>query len=133
MINDYAHFVTFFILIHRFTISIPILALPVFRQLLLRKEKISSKLLFETSEHSVRTADDSSKVISQALNLVLYISKSVVYLNSIINRNQIKDYLTVIEGIFYRFTMAFIGMPCRFTISCGSLLLKKHVPRTQGS
>ena len=32
--------------IHGFTISVPVLILPVFRQLLLRNEKISSKCLF---------------------------------------------------------------------------------------
>ena len=70
-----------------------------------------------------------AKLFHKHLILVLYISKLVVYLNSIINRNQIKDYLAVIEGIFCRFTMAFIGMLCRFTISCGSLLLKERVPK----
>ena len=50
--------------IHRSTNLDPI----VFRQLLVRKGNISGKLFcFETSEHSVQTADDNRKVISKAL------------------------------------------------------------------
>ena len=54
-------------LIHGFTISFPVLILPVFWQLLLRNWAISSNLCFETSERSAQTADDNRKVISQAL------------------------------------------------------------------
>ena len=43
----------------------------------------------------MHTADDNSKIISQAiqLSLALYISKSVLYFNSIIISNQLKYYL----------------------------------------
>ena len=87
------------------------------------------------SEHGVQTADDNNKVISQALqlNLVLYIFKLLLYFNFIINSNQIKYYLTIIEGIFCRYSMAFIGVLRRFTISYDCLLLEEHVPRIQGS
>ena len=50
-------------LIHGFTISVPLLILPIFRRLLPRNGKISSKC-FETTEHSVQTADDDSKLTS---------------------------------------------------------------------
>ena len=50
--------------IHGFTNSDPV----VFRQLLVRKGNISGKVFrFETSEHSLQTADDNRKVISKAL------------------------------------------------------------------
>ena len=44
------------------------------------------------SKHNVKTADDNSKVVSQALQLtlVLYIFKLLLYLNSITIINQIK-------------------------------------------
>ena len=48
--------------IHRFTISV----LVVFWQLLLRNGKIRVNFYFETSKHSVQTADDNRKVISKA-------------------------------------------------------------------
>ena len=50
-----------------------------FWQLLLRNEKFRANLCFETSEHSVQTADDNRKVISPTL--VLYIFKLVLYFN----------------------------------------------------
>ena len=50
--------------IHGFTNSDPV----VFWQLLVRKGNISGKVFcFETSKHSVQTADDNMKVISKAL------------------------------------------------------------------
>ena len=87
-------------------------------------------LIFETSEHSLLTADDNRKVFSQ-LTLVLYNFKLVLYFNWIIISNQIKYYLPIKELIFCWYSMAFTGMLCRFTISYYSLLLKEHVPRTQ--
>ena len=66
-------------LVHEFTIPVPVLLLPVFWQLLLRNEKFRANLCFETSEHSVQTADDNRKVISPTL--VLYIFKLVLYFN----------------------------------------------------
>ena len=97
--------------------------------------KFRENLCFETSEYSVQTADDNSKVISQAIQLtfVLYIYKLVLYFNSTINNNQIKYHLAIIEQIFCRYSIAFTDMLCRFTISYDSLLLKEHVPRTEGS
>ena len=60
--ESYNHFVDE--TIHGFTNSNPI----VFRQLLVRKGNISGKVFrFETSKHSVQTADDHRKVISKAL------------------------------------------------------------------
>ena len=51
-------------------------------------------LCYETSKHSVQTADDNSKVISQLLQLILalYIFRLVLCFNSIIS-DQIKCYL----------------------------------------
>ena len=118
--------------IHGFTISFPVLILPVFRQLLLRTEKFRVYLCFETS---MQTADDNSKVTSQAplVTSVLYIFKLVLYFNSSIISNQIKHYLAIKGRNFLQIHMAFTGMLCRFTISYHGLLLKEHVPRTQGS
>ena len=60
--ESYNHFVNE--TIHGFTNSDPV----VFRQLLVRKGNISGKVFrFETSEHSLQTADDNRKVISKAL------------------------------------------------------------------
>ena len=116
----------------RFTISFPVLILPVFRQLLLRTEKFPVYLCFETS---MQTANDNSKVTSQAplVTSVLYIFKLVLYFNSSIISNQIKHYLAIKGRNFLQIHMAFTGMLCRFTISYHGLLLKEHVPRTQGS
>ena len=57
-----------FIAIHGFTISVPVLILPIFLQLLLRHGKFSNKSLFwikHPSEQSMHTADDNNKVTSQ--------------------------------------------------------------------
>ena len=60
--ESYNHFVNE--TIHGFTDSY----LVVFRQLLVRKGNISGKVFyFETSKHSVQTADDNRKVISKPL------------------------------------------------------------------
>ena len=66
-----------------------------------KMENFRANICFETSEHSVQTADDNSKVISRALQftLVLYIFKLVLDFNSITNSNQIKYYFAIIEGI----------------------------------
>ena len=60
-------------------------------------EKFQVNLCLETSEHSVQTADDSSKVTSQAppVTLALYVFKLVLYFNSSIISNQIKYYLAI--------------------------------------
>ena len=42
-------------------------------------EKFRVNLCFETSEHSVQTADDKSKVISQALELNLALCIFMIY------------------------------------------------------
>ena len=49
--------------IYGFTVSVLVHILPIFRQLLLRNDKISTKC-FETSKHSVQAADDISKLTS---------------------------------------------------------------------
>ena len=75
---------------HEFTISVPVLVLPVFRQLL-------------HSEHRVQTADNSnSTVTSQVLQLtlVLYIFKLVLYFISIIINNHIKCHLAINRWLF---------------------------------
>ena len=60
--ESYNHFVDE--TIHGFTNSNSV----VFRQLLVRKGNISGKVYcFETSEHSVQTADDNRKIFSKAL------------------------------------------------------------------
>ena len=89
--------------------SVPIVILLVFWQLLLRNGKISVNLCFETSEHSVQTADGNSKVISQAfrLTLVLYIFKFVLYFNSVIISNQINYYLGRNRGNFLQMQYGF--------------------------
>ena len=47
-------------------------------------EKFGVNLCFETSEHKVQIADESSKVTSQArqVTLALYIFKLILYFNS---------------------------------------------------
>ena len=57
-------------------------------------EKFRVNLCFETSEHSVQTADDNNKDTSQALQLtlVLHIFKLILHINSIIISNLIKCY-----------------------------------------
>ena len=74
---------------HGFTISVPVLILPVFRQLL-------------HSEHSVKTAANNSTVTSQVLQLtlVLYIIKLVLYFDSIIYNNQIKCHVAINIWLF---------------------------------
>ena len=75
---------------HEFTVSVPVLVLPVFRQLL-------------HSEHSVQTADNSnSTVTSQVLQLtlVLYIFKLVLYFISSIINNHIKCHLVINRWLF---------------------------------
>ena len=66
------------------------------------------------SEHSVQTADDNSKVISQEfqLTLVLYIFKLVLYFNSVIISNQIKYYLARNRDNFLQIEYGFTGMLC---------------------
>ena len=66
-------------------------------------------LCFETSDHSVQTADGKMKVISQAfqLTLALYISKSVLYFNSIIISNQSKYYLAINRENFLQIQYGF--------------------------
>ena len=54
-------------LIHEFTISVPVLILPIFRQLLLRNEKIRVNLYCEKGKHTAQKANNSSKVISHPL------------------------------------------------------------------
>ena len=65
-------------------------------------EKFWANLCFETSKHSMQTADDNSIVISQELqlSLALYIFKLVLYFNSIIISNQIKYYLAINSEFF---------------------------------
>ena len=77
--------------------SHPVLILPVFRKSLLRKEKISINFCFETSKHHVQTTHENSKVTSRApqLTVALDILKLVLYFNSSIITNQIKDYLAI--------------------------------------
>ena len=54
-------------------------------------EKFGVNFCFETSEHRVQTADESSKVTSQArqVTLALYIFKLILYFNSSIISHQI--------------------------------------------
>ena len=100
--------------INGFTISVSVLILPAFRQLLLRNKIISSISLVETSERSVQTADNKSKFTSQApqVTLVLFIFKLIFYFNSSIISNQIKYYLAIntenflqVQYGFYRQTL----------------------------
>ena len=67
------------------------------------------------------------------LTLVVCIFKLALYFNSIIISNQINYYLVINGGDFLQIEYGFMGMPCRYTISYDGLLLKEHVPRTQGS
>ena len=64
--------------IHVLTISVPVLILPIFCQLLLRKGKISSKC-FEMSEHSVLTANDNSKLLQKHFQQLSYCVASNCY------------------------------------------------------
>ena len=90
----------------RFTISFPVLILPVFRQLLLRTEKFPVYLCFETS---MQTANDNSKE-APLVTSVLYIFKLVLYFNSSIISNQIKHYLAIKGRNFLQIHMAFTGI-----------------------
>ena len=47
--------------IHGFAISVPVLILSIFWQMLLRNGKLRVNVCFETSEHAVQTADNNSK------------------------------------------------------------------------
>ena len=117
--------------IHGFKISVPLLVLVVFWQLLRRNGQISSKSLF-WKQRTQRT--DNSKVISKTLQLtlVLYIFKLAYVSTQLLSVTRSSINLQDIGGIFCRYSMAFTNMFCRFTISYDSLLLKEHVPRTQG-
>ena len=92
---------------HKFIISVPILILPAFRQLLLKSGRLN--FCFETSKHSVQTADDNNKVTSQALQLtlVLYIFKLVLSYYPITISNQIKYYLSTNRGNFLQIQYGF--------------------------
>ena len=98
---------------HGFTISVPVLILPVFRQLL-------------HSKHSVKTADNNnSTVTSQVLQLtlVLYIIKLVLYFDSIIINNKIKCHVAINIWLFSADTVWLLqACVCRFTISYQGLL-----------
>ena len=87
---------------------------PFFGSCCQETEKFRVNVCFETSEHSVQTADDNSKVISQAfeLTLALNIFKLVLYFNSVIISNQIKYYLARNRGnlILCKYSIAFTGM-----------------------
>ena len=88
---------------------------------------------FTISANTVCRQQMTEAKLLQALQvtLVLYILK-LLHFNSNIISNQIKYYLWI-ERSFSRYSMDFTGMLCRFTISYDELLLKKQVPRTQGS
>ena len=80
------------------------------------------------SKHSEQTGDDNSKVISQALRLIL-----LLYIfNSIIISNNIKYYVAI-EEILCRYSMAFINMLSRSTISYEGFVIERTYTRTQGS
>ena len=72
-------------------------------------EKFQVDLCLETSEHSVQTADDSSKVASQApqVTLALDVFKLVLYFNLSIISNQIKYYLAIKRKHFLQIQYGF--------------------------
>ena len=116
-----------FLPIHGFTISVPVLILPVFWQLLLRNGKISSKCLFwnERTQRADSRWQQQSYFTSISINFsIIYMFKLVLYFNSVIISNQIKYYLARNRGIFCKYSIA--------TVSNDSFLLKEHVPRIQG-
>ena len=78
-------------LIHWFTISVPVLTLPVFRQLLLRNGNISSLFWNEWTQRAESRWLQQSYFTSIS-KLVLNVFKMVLYFKSIINTNQIKNY-----------------------------------------
>ena len=52
-----------------FANSVPVLILPIFRRLLLRNSKFTVNqvnVCFQTSKHSVQTADDNNKLTTKA-------------------------------------------------------------------
>ena len=102
---------------------------PFFGSCCKETDQFRLNICFETREHSVQTAGDNSKVISQAfrLTLVLYIFKLVLHFNSSITRNQIKYHLARNRGNFLQI------QSCFATVNYESLLLKEHLPKTQGS
>ena len=121
--------------IHRFTISVSVLSsyYPFSGCCWSETKKFQVNLCFKSIKYSVQAADDFSQVILQTfpLNLVLYISKLVLYFNSIIISNQIKYYLARNKGNFLQIKYGFFRhvLPLS-TVSSDSLLLKQHVPRT---
>ena len=122
--------------IQGFTISVPVLTLPVFRQLLLRNGKISSKSLFwneRTRRTDSRWQQESyftSTLIS--FSITLFQIGVIFWLNYY--RRVTKSSVTCqIETIFCRYSIAFKGMYCRSTISYDSLLLEEHVPKAKRS
>ena len=124
--------------IHGFTILVRVLILPVFRQLLLRNRKMSSKSLFWNERTQRTVSRNNSKITSQALQLtlVLYIFKLVLYFNLIIVSDEIKYYLAINRGNFLQIQYGFhrhnFQIHSQLAMSDG-LLLKEHVPRNQGS
>ena len=112
------------LLIHGYTISVPVLILAVFRQLLLRNGKISSKSLF-WNERTQRA--DSRKVTSQApqVTLVLYILKLVLYFNLNIISNQIKYYLAINRRNFLQIQYGFYRHALQIQYQLGWLVIER--------
>ena len=47
--------------------------------------------------------------------------------------SEMKNYSAIKSFLQVQSCMAFTDMRCRFSIRCGYLLLKEHIPKTQGS
>ena len=98
---------------------------PFFGSCCKETDQFRLNICFKTREHSVQTAGDNSKVISQAfrLTLVLYIFKLVLHFSSSIARNQITYHLARNGGNFLQI------QSCFATFDYESLLLKEHLPK----
>ena len=89
--------------IHAFQCQVSLLILPVFWQLLLRHEKISSKSLIWNK----RTQRADSRWQVPQVTLLLYIFKLLLYFNSSIINNQMKYYLAINRSNFLQIQYGF--------------------------
>ena len=88
-------------------------------------EKFAASLCFDSSEHSVQTADDNNEVSNFTNALVLNIFKLVLYFNSTVINNQIRHHLTTTRRNFLETQFGFKSMK----IHCGLLLKRVFTTR----
>ena len=95
---------------HRFTISVPLLILPILGSCCEETGKFQVYLCFESSGNSAQIADNNNKVLHKLFKQLYYYTFP----------NQVKYYLTT-KKIFCKCSMAFTGRQIHY-----GLLLKWH-------